>query len=304
MVLFSQNKTIAKELHWHLANNDIAFGYYKEYFFTLGNGQNIKYIAVYTGVIDQINKDLIKTELENKRLKYILNKLIIDNNHLVLHLKCSGSISKKVLYEYFDYLVEILTKYQINKSINCQKCHSIDVFDYYEISGLGYILCKSCYQTALKEISEIKVKLDTEDKNYFIGFAGSLAFSLAGIIVWVLVSVYLGVLTSALALLIVALSIYGYKYYGGRIGKYSSTIIVLTSILCILMANCLSLFFTLLKHGYNYQNAILLITSNQKIQDALKTDITLSFILSVAVLVWVFISFKLQYPTIQLAKKL
>lgn len=308
-MIFPKAKKIAKEQDWHKTKSSV-FGLYKGYFFTVGDASlwsnpQYKYITAETGKLTEGQKQHLHSELENnkKLLKYSTIE-IGDSGLLIQFFEHLTSTKIKTVYTLLDFLVELFKKYDVPEQNKCHNCQAKDRLDYYNANDSGLILCNPCFQEAENQFYEIEREKFSEEKNYFTGFLGSIIFSIPAIIAWVLVAVYLETLVSAMALVIAFLGLQGYNFFKGKQGKLTNYLIVLSNILCIIMANVATIGFLLIQEGLSFNEAIQELQTNPVAQDLLYENMLLSFVLSFFVWIWLLFLLKDKNLIIKLAEKI
>ncbi len=308
-MLFPKAKKIAREQNWY-KTNDSVFGLYKGYFFTVGDASLIsspqfKYVRATTDNLTEEQTKTIKAELEsNKKALKFSNLELGDNFIYVQFLEGFRYTKIKTVYKLLDFLVELFKKIGLQQMEKCHECGKTDNIDFYELNDLGTILCKSCFRETDKKLRDIEEKRLLEEKNYLIGFLGSVVFSIPGIIVWVLIAVYLNRMLSAIAMAIAILGIIGYDYFNGKLDKFTRYIIILSNIICILIANYVTAGFLLHQEGLDFNSIIQAFQMDENVQDFVYKNIMISFTLAFLIWVWLLTSLKGKKTQIRLAEKI
>jgi hypothetical protein len=307
-MIFPKAKKIAEELDWY-KTKDGVFGLYKGYFFNITDASllstpQFKFVAATIYSFTEEQKLQVKTELEtNKKNLKFTNFEISDNSIFVQFAENLTFTKLKTVYFLLDFLVDLFKKINISEQNKCHNCGTNQKINYYELNDCGTILCNTCFNRIENSFYEIERERISEEKNYFTGFIGSIAFSIPGIIAWVLIAVYLERLATAMAMLLAFLALKGYDYFKGKHGKLTKYIIVLTNIVSILIANATTVIALLVKEGYTISQALEEFQINQVAKDTFNQNTIISFILAFVVWIWLLFIFRDKKLTINLAYK-
>jgi hypothetical protein len=307
-MVFPKAKKMAREFDWHKTNNGV-FGLYKGYFFNVGDGSILsnpqyKYVTATTDTLTEEQKLQIKIELEtNKKLLKFSSFEIADNSVFVQFLENLTFTKLKTVYSLFDFLIDLFKKLNIPDQNKCHNCGTKDNIKYYDLNDSGVILCNTCFGQTENSFYGIEKEKYSEDKNYLTGFLGSIFISIPGIIAWVLIAVYLEKLGSAMAIVIAFLGLKGYYYFKGRHGKLTKYVIVLSNIICILIANATTVIALLVEEGLTINQAIVELQTNQIAKDLFNKNIMISFLLAFFVWIWLLFLLKDKRLTIKVADK-
>ncbi|HKR06902.1 MAG TPA: hypothetical protein VJY62_19860 [Bacteroidia bacterium] len=308
-MIFPKAKKIARELDWHTTKNGV-FGLYKGYFFNIGDGNLLsnpqyKYVVAATDNLTEGQKLQIKTELEaNKKALKFSNFKIEDGSIFFQFLENLTYTKLKTVYSLFDFLVDLFKRLNIPEQNKCHNCGVKENIKYYDLNDSGIILCNTCLQKTENSFYETEREKYSEEKNYLTGFLGSIVFSIPGIIAWVLLAVYLQRLASGMALVIGFLGIKGYDYFKGRHGRLTKYIIVLSNILCILLANVTTIIAILINEGLTLKQSFAELQTNETAKELLYKNTIISYVL--AFFIWISLLFILKDKkmTIKLAYKI
>jgi len=307
-MIFPKAKKIAKELDWH-KTKDGVFGLYKGYFFNVGDGSLLsnpqyKYISATTDALSDEQKLQIKTELEaNKKVLKFSTYAIGGNSVFVQFLENLTFTKLKTVYSLFDFLSDLFKKLNIPEQNKCHNCGTKEKINYYDLNDSGIILCNTCFGKTENSFYEIEREKHSEDKNYLTGFLGSIVFSIPGIIGWVLIAVYLERLASAMAMVIAFLGLKGYDYFKGRQGQVTKYLIVLSNIICILIANATTVIAMLVKEGLTIDQSFVELQTNQAVKDIFNQNTIISFILAFFIWIWLLFLLKNKKMAIKPAGK-
>jgi hypothetical protein len=307
-MIFPKAKKIAKELDWH-KTKDGVFGLYKGYFFnvtdaSLLSNPQFKFVTATIDILTEEQKLQIKTELDtNKKILKFTNFEISDNNIFFQFAENLTFTKLKTVYTLFDFLVDLFKKLQLPEQNKCHNCGTKEKINSYNLNENGIILCNSCFSGKENSFYEIERERISEEKNYLTGFLGTIVFSIPGIIAWVLIAVYLERLASAMAMVIAFLGLKGYDYFKGRHGKLTKYLIVLSNIICIIIANATTIIAMLVKEGLTISQAFTEFQIYQAAKDIFNQNTMISFILAFFVWIWLLFILKDKNLTIKLADK-
>ena len=307
-MIFPKAKKIAKELDWH-KTKDGVFGLYKGYFFNVADASllsnpQFKFVTATTDNLSEEQKQQIKTELDTNKKSLKFTTFEISDNSIFFQFAENLTYTKlKMVYSLFDFLVDLFKKLNISEQNKCHNCGTNQKINYYDLNDTGIILCNTCFNQTENSFYEIERERISEEKNYLTGFLGSIVFSIPGIIAWVLIAVYLERLASAMAMVIAFLGLKGYDYFKGRHGKLTKYLIVLSNIICILIANATTVIAMLVKEGLTISQAFTEFQINQAAKDIFNQNTIISFILAFFVWVWLLFILKDKKLTIKLADK-
>jgi hypothetical protein len=307
-MIFPKAKKIAKELDWH-KTKDGVFGLYKGYFFNVADASllsnpQFKFVTATTDNLSEEQKQQIKTELDTNKKSLKFTTFEISDNSIFFQFAENLTYTKlKTVYSLFDFLVDLFKKLNISEQNKCHNCGTNQKINYYDLNDTGIILCNTCFNQTENSFYEIERERISEEKNYLTGFLGSIVFSIPGIIAWVLIAVYLERLASAMAMVIAFLGLKGYDYFKGRHGKLTKYLIVLSNIICILIANATTVIAMLVKEGLTISKAFTEFQINQAAKDIFNQNTIISFILAFFVWVWLLFILKDKKLTIKLADK-
>lgn len=291
-MIFPKAKKIAKDLGWHKTNNKV-FGLYKGYFFNVSDASIIhtpqfKYVSVTTGNLTEEQRQQIKTELttNRKRLKFTLFEI----RENTIYFKFTENLMPtkiKTVYALFDFVVDLLKKLNIPEQNRCHSCETNEKITYYDLNHTGVLLCDDCFKQTDNKFNKVEKERISKEKNYLTGFLGSVVFSIPAIILWVLLAVYLGGISSGMAFVIALLGFLGYDYFKGFRGKLTRYIIFFTSIISIFAANIITAIALLIKQGLTINQAILEFQTNPAANEIFMQNIILSFLLSFIPWMWI-----------------
>ena len=307
-MIFQKAKKIAKELDWH-KTQDGVFGLYKGHFFNVADASllsnpQFKFVTATIDNLTEEQKLQIKTELDTNKKNLKFTNFEISDNSIFFQFAENLTFTKlKTVYSLFDFLVDLFKKLQLPEQNKCHNCGTKEKINSYNLNDNGIILCKTCFSQTENSFYEIERERISEEKNYLTGFLGTIVFSIPGIIAWVLIAVYLERLASAMAMVIAFIGLKGYDYFKGRHGKLTKYLIVLSNIICILIANATTVIAMLVKEGLTINQALTEFQINQAAKDIFNQNTMISFILAFFVWIWLLFILKDKKLTIILADK-
>ncbi|WP_330745009.1 hypothetical protein [Chryseobacterium sp. CP-77] len=291
-MIFPKAKKIARDLGWHKTNHKV-FGLYKGYFFNVSDASIIhtpqfKYVSVTTGYLTEEQRQQIKTELtiNKKRLKFTLFEI----RENTIYFKFTENLMPtkiKTVYALFDFVVDLLKKLNIPEQNRCHSCETNEKITYYDLNHTGILLCDNCFKQTDNKFKKVEKERISKEKNYLTGFLGSVVFSIPAIILWVLLAVYLGGISSGMAFVIALLGFLGYDYFKGFRGKLTRYIIFFTSVISIFAANIITVIALLIKQGFTISQAVLEFQTNPVANEIFMQNIILSFLLSFIPWMWI-----------------
>lgn len=307
-MIFPKAKKIAKELGWQRTNNSV-FGPYKGYFFNVGDGNilstpQFKYITAITDNLTEEQKRQIKIELDdNKKVLKFSTYEIEDESIFIQFIENLSYTKLQTVYSLLDFLVDLFKKINISEQNKCHNCGTKCNIDYYDLNDSGLLLCDICFRQIENSYDEVERERLSEENNYLAAFLGSIIFSIPGIIVWILVAVYLERLASAMAIVIASLGIKGYYYFKGRHDYLTKYLIVISNILCILIANVSTIIVMLVNEGITISQSYTEIQNNEVVKVLLRKNLMISFILAFFTWIWLFIVLKDEKMVIKFVAK-
>jgi hypothetical protein len=308
-MIFPKARKMAKELNWHTTKKGV-FGLYKGYFFnvwdaSLLSNPQFKYVAATIDNLTDEQKVLIEAKLETNKKVLKFSSFKIGDNSIFFQFVENMTFTKlKTVYSLLDFLVGLFQKSYIPEQDKCHNCGTKDNIKYYDLNNSGILLCSTCYREIENSHYAIEREKYAENKNYLTGFLGSIVFSILGIIAWVLVAVYLERIALAMAIVIAYLGIKGYEYFKGQRGKLTKYLIVISNIICILIANVATVIVMLINEGLTISESFAELQTNEVAKDLIYSNTMISFILAFFVWVWLLFLLDDKKMTIKLAGKL
>lgn len=307
-MIFPRTKKIAKKLNWH-KTNDGVFGLYKGYFFNIGdanlmNNPQFKFVVLKTESLSEEQEQQIRAELNKNKNTFKFTNLRIGTNSIYIQFIEVFSYTKvSTVYSLLDFLVDLCKRLNISEQYECHNCTTKKNLEFYDLNNNGTILCNSCFNEIESKCNESERVRQSEYKNHLTGFLGSILFSIPGIIAWVLIAIYVGILGSAMAVIIALLGLKGYEYFKGRDTKLTKYLIVLSNIVCILIANVATVIALLVKEGLTINQSFQELQINTLAQDILLKNTVISFALAFCAWIWLLSQIKEKKMTIKLADK-
>ncbi|MDQ1857462.1 hypothetical protein [Chryseobacterium sp. WLY505] len=210
----------------------------------------------------------------------------------------------KTVYALFDFVVDLLKKLNIPEQNRCHSCETNEKITYYDLNHTGVLLCDDCFKQTDNKFNKVEKERISKEKNYLTGFLGAIMFSIPAIILWVLLAVYLGEISSGMAFAIALVGFLGYDYFKGFRGKLTRYIIFFTNIVSIFVANVITVIALLVKQGLTINQAIFEFQNNPSANEIFMKNSILSFILSFIPWIWVLFIRKDDKLIIKPAEKL
>ena len=307
-MIFPKAKKIAKAQDWYQTKTAV-FGIYKGYLFNIGDGSiwsnpPYKYVSCTLENLTEAQKINLKTELENNRkiLKYA--NFQINENRLYIQFLENLTFTKiKTVYFLLDFITDRFKIYQIPEQNACQNCDEKHEINYYNLNENGTILCDPCFSTIRAQFNELENQKNKLEKNYLIGFLGSLLFAIPGIIIWVLIAVYLERLASVMAIIIALLGLKGYQFLNGKQGRWTNFLILISNIVCIVIANFFTVYLMLVKEGSTFNDSLQQFQRNHLVRTLFFTNTMILFFLATFVWIWLLFILKNKKLSIEIASK-
>lgn len=307
-MIFPKAKKIARDHGWYKTSHKV-FGLYKGYFFNVSDASIIhtpqyKYVSVTTGNLTDEQRQHIKTELTTNRKWLKFTFFEIREN--TIYFKFTENIMPttiRTVYALFDFVVDLLKRLNIPEQNKCHSCEKIQRINYYDLNHTGILLCDDCFKQTADKLHEIEKERVSKEKNYLTGFLGSVIFSIPAIILWVLLAVFLGGISSGMAFVTAILGFLGYDYFNGFRGKLTRSIIFFTSFISIFAANIITVIALLVKEGFSINEAIWEFQTNPAANEIFMQNIIISFILSFIPWIWILFIRKEDKLTIKKADK-
>jgi len=283
-------KKIAKNKNW-LRSNSMTSGVENDYLVNMGDGQGFKFFLLHNMKIPESKIDLLKTEFDAIKKNFSFNVIEIENNSIYITIKEMFLPAKKEkIVKALDAIVDILKRNAIPVNTTCIDCGKNDdtTLHYVNTKDVNFPICSGCAGNLRHKLFTEKEIFLNEDKNYMRGLLGAIIFSIPGMIVWLLATVYLERIAAAIALLMFYLSIKGYEKFGGKMGKMKAWILLSANIIMIIMSNFLTVGYLLFKkQNIPADKIVEIITTNQQILDIIYDGIALS--LAVCSIVWLYL---------------
>ncbi|MBT1710029.1 hypothetical protein KK062_17415 [Fulvivirgaceae bacterium PWU5] len=307
-MLFPKAKKIARTLGWHKTENSV-FGFYKGYSFTIGDGPLLgnpqyKYVEADMGTLTgEQRQQLWETLTKNKKILRFTKFEISQRTVYIQFIEVWRFTKSKTVYALLDFLAAQFATIGAMAGDTCSTCNSRDGVVAYNQSETGVMLCQQCFSIKEKELGQQERQNLLEEKNYIAGFVGSILFSAPGIVAWVLLAVYLERMAAVMALLIAFLGVKGYVFFKGKQGPAMKYVIVLSNIVCILLANYITIGTLLYREGLEIPDILDLFLHGDEVKDVLFRSIGMSATLAVIVWISLLSSLKAVKLQIRLAEK-
>ncbi|PKL35623.1 MAG: hypothetical protein CVV44_19010 [Spirochaetae bacterium HGW-Spirochaetae-1] len=289
-MIFPGIKKIAKSKNW-LRSNSMTSGVENDYLINMGDGQGFKFFLFHNMVIPESKIDLLKNEFDAIKKNFSFNVIDIKNNSIYITIKEMFLPAKKEkILQALDSIVNILKRNSISVNTACIDCGKNDdnTLHYLNTKDVNFHICSGCAENLRHKLLTEYRNFLNEDKNYIRGLLGAIIFSIPGMIVWLLATVYLERIAAGIALLMFYLSIKGYEIFGGKLGKLKAWILLSVNISMVIISNYVTVGYLLYKKQNIPIDRILeIVTTNQQISEIIYKDIALS--LAVCSILWLFL---------------
>ena len=300
-MIYPRIKKIARQNGWHRTKNAV-FGLYKDYFFTMGDGQGFKFITAIIPETDDEKIAQIGGVLEKNRKVLGFDELIFEERTVSVTFKESVMSAKEsVLYEMLEFFAQIFDSLDFPKQNCCDLCSSKDNFDYYVYQEQPMMLCKSCHMEFVNDLNTSVAEFQQEEKNYLQGTLGAIVFSLPGVVLWVILAVYVGIISALMAVVFTFLAIKGYEKFGGKWGRLTPLLLILVNIILVIVSNYATVIYELFISDYGINLQIL---RSPEMAEFLTNNILFSLL--VCGLAWIYVLFQMwkgfKHPKIEPAK--
>jgi hypothetical protein len=253
-------KDFALENDWYYARTCVL-GFYKGYYFQLNNEEKCKILSCDFDDVTEETREKIETDLLEKNKDANAEMSIVTNNYIAIRFaELLPETNIEILREGLNSLAEVLASNSVPQGIGCMFCGSRDNLRYYYNTNNKMVkrVCPECDDTmAVKKDLEEKNKL-FEERNYTRGIMGALLFSVIGIAVYVIMSVYFQNLAQAGAVALGILILFGDSKF--KTTKQSSPLwmLVFVFIISVIIANYIIAGF-LIYANYPHVTLLLLI---------------------------------------------
>lgn len=277
-MIYPKLKSIAKENNWYRSNNSV-FGLYKNYFFNWSEGQGFK--SVYARMKD-IPDDVVKQidEYISSRKDEIgyKEKVVAADGIFLKFTESLIPLKKTKNYGAMDAIIEVYIRFNIPASNCCAECRGKDRLNYSYIKDVGILFCDSCKEKLMNEGYRNAEAYFSEAKYYLRGTVGAMLFSLAGVVLWVLLGYYMERIFAVVAVIFAYLSLKGYDLFKAKRGTWTPLIIISVSIISIIVSNVATMIFALMMNGFDWEQAWNIIFTNEKIYSAVGKDLMISLL--------------------------
>jgi hypothetical protein len=298
---------LAKNNNWYRTKK-VVFVNYKKHFFQIYRQHWLSQDQLYV-IYMRLNKpteeqkaSLNEMVEQNKKVYHVFTSEISDS-YFSLYLRNTWrNMRVHEIQSLLDFLTEIAENLKLDNSENCHQSNKTSSLDFYNLTNSGIRLNVNSYNEVLNAVTEENEAIDNEGNNYFMGFLGSILFSIPVIILWVLVAYYFNILSSAMSVLIAFAGYFGYIYFKGKQNKVFPFVLILSNICMIVLANFITAYFSLWREGLGF-SVIQYLFQEPEIFTDIKKNIGLSMVLSSFTWIWIFMEFRTEKAFIKLAEK-
>jgi hypothetical protein len=270
-------RKLGKELQLKRTDSEVV-GMVQNCFVKMYDGNNMKILELFVPEINDSNKEYIINKLVESKVKkyeWLEYGLRIIFNEYVRPYPISKI--RGILIDFTEYF----SKEYPDRKPRCQKCGISKDVDAYCVDNTTLIICEDCYKSFENEINEVNLDNKYAPPNYLSGFVGSLLFSIPGILVTVLFFVFLDRLAAISSVLYVFLGIKGYKKFNGKVSRFGSFLIILSTIIMVGFGILVSYSIFILKELKTIDIELLIsILKMPEIQQEIIKNIFISYVLS------------------------
>lgn len=234
-------------------------GWYGGYNGHLFNSGDFSVFSTIFPRLDDTTKDLLERYLQGNKENLGLVEFRISPRQLVVSMT-PGTESVPTVEALLDKLTMELSALRIQGHGYCGNCGRLGDYPPAFLNEQALYMCDECYQNATGELLAANKEYGGST-NYGRGMFGALFAGLVGLIPWVIID-RLGYIAAIAGYLIGRLALWGYGKAGGRIGPMTRWIILGVTVLCVFVANLISLGFLLhdLEAYISLDNYIILFT--------------------------------------------
>jgi len=238
-MVFPGLKKWAENNSWTVGKDRI-YGEYNGYYFTAFDEQNLKCFVAALPVVTDEQKRAILSDLETHKKELGIGEFSLENSLLSVRLKeVLSPVTQEKMRNYLDHITTVLKEQKVSGTGHCFNCEQEVSTEKVLLNDILTPMCDDCYSKAVDAILQAERELETEDKNYPIGFLGALAGGIVGAIPWIIVSSF-GWFVGWLGFLIGKAALKGYTLCKGRLGKATPWIIAGVTVFCVLLAEFVS----------------------------------------------------------------
>lgn len=227
-------KKFAQENNLEVSKN-IAFGFYKGYFITLGAKGAFKYASVDFHEEDDATLDELRgyfgTAFEKKN---VITSCVVTNHYVTLHYT-EGKNKTDVTEAILAFLIGKLTEKGIHGAGYCPHCgQPLENGERIKLHENVYIMHSQCVEELVSQAQSEEDKAE-ETGSTGLGLIGALLGGIVGSIPWAFVS-YFGWFSAWLGFLIAICASKGYDMFKGKQSRAKMAIVAVSTVVGVLFA--------------------------------------------------------------------
>ena len=305
-MVYKKLKKLGQARNWHRTKQSI-FGLHEGFCFNiiqsnLLSSPQFKNIHVRTKDLNRDQQRSLLDQLkENKSRKTYQEYRVGDDFILITMYEPFFGVKNERLIKMMNWLTDRLKSVDAEKLVEEDK---VGDYGFYDVSGEGKVLEVAAVEELRETLTSEYLQEEAERSSYLKGFIGALLFSIPVIILWVLMAIYLQILSSGLGLIMAFAAYLGYEKFKGKRGGATKWILVLTLLIAIFLANALTIYFELHEYGMNMNNLISQLMTKGAIRDSFIENVGLSFILGLMAWLWIIFGIQTGKPYLNKAEKL
>ncbi|EKJ86135.1 hypothetical protein CLV96_4018 [Leptospira meyeri] len=215
---------IGTQKKWEYSPNGIV-GIEHGYIINIWEGlYQQKYLLISDLDIDEKKIYRLKTEFSEVKKKYKIGEINIEKEYILINIHDTTFDSPiERIINLIEFITGRIKYYNINENNFCCKCKNPEYQLYYftnETTSNPY--CDKCLLEIKYELEKGKEEFDKEDKKYFRGFLGSVCINIPVIILWSFLASNTSIALIS-TIVIFYVTNFGYKLFGGKVGRFSIT---------------------------------------------------------------------------------
>ena len=234
----------AQENNLEVSKN-IAFGFYKGYFITLGGRGVNKYASVDIHEGDETTLDELRgyfgTAFEKKG---VITGCTVVPQYVTLNYT-EGAKKSDITEAVLAFIISKLTEKNIHGAGFCPHCgQPLESGERVKIRGNVYIMHRECVEELVSQVQSKENKAD-ETGSTGLGLIGALLGGIAGSIPWTFVS-YFGWFSAWLGFLIAICASKGYDMFKGKQSRAKIAIVAVSTVVGVLFAEIATVTFDII----------------------------------------------------------
>lgn len=245
-MLFPRLKKLGATKQWYHSHNMVG-GFEKGFLTNLGDGQGYKFVQLSNLSIAREIIPAIENELKAIKKLYGIREINVSEDIILVKIGEVFRAAKETkINAVLESIVRILDTYKVVPNEKCMECNARTFqFYYYDTAGENIPICENCALSLKHKLFQAKETFDIEEKFYLRGLFGAILFSLPGVLLWLVFSVYLERIAAAGAAVMAYLSIKGYDKFGAKFGPWRAWILLTVNIFMVAFSNYFTVGFIL-----------------------------------------------------------